>query len=226
MFEERRIKTWHTLLALALVVVGVAIGWATDGGGSRGGADSDASPGAGPTRTVDGIPVGYERSREGAVAAALTYGRVVGEPAFVTDRRRRGRILARIATDEFARRYERAGAGALAQLASTPLYRGLSQGERAIWTGAPLGYRVERYSEDEAVVFTWGVAVLGSTAANPQAVFSSSEGLLRWDGGDWKLAGGTDRVGPIPALPEGARPSSGSDFTGRLDRLQGLRYVP
>ena len=37
MFEERRIKTGHALLALALVVVGVAIGWATDGGGGQGG---------------------------------------------------------------------------------------------------------------------------------------------------------------------------------------------
>ena len=223
MFEERRIKTWHALLALALVVVGVAIGWATDGGGGQGGGGGDASAGAGPTRTVDGIPVGYERSREGAVAAALNYDQVLSEPAFVIDRRRREQILAAVATDEFAGRFEQ---GAFEKLARSPLYRGVSAGERTVWTGAPLGYRIERYTDEEAVVFTWGVAVVGSSGAEPEALFSSGEARVRWHAGDWKLAGGTDAAGPVPALPEDARTSSGSEFSRRLNALKGLRYAP
>ena len=222
--EERRLKTGHLVAALALVFLGVLIGWATDGGeGSERGDRPNAD--VGPTDTVNGIPVGYERSREGAVAAALSYGTVVSEPAFVTNPARREQVLTAVATDEFARRYEQ-GAAALAELAKTPLYRGVTEGQRTVWTGAPLGYRVERYSDDEVVVFTWTVGVLGNAATTPRASFSSGQAQLRWADDDWKLAGGIDKTGPVPALAKDASTSSGNEFTRRLRDLQGLNYVP
>lgn len=227
MVEERRVKTGHVLAALALIVLGVVIGWVTDTGDDpeRG---EQPSADVGPTRTVDGVPVGYERSRGGAVAAALNYGRVSARPEFVTDPGRRMEILRTLATPEAARRYEKQGAAALASLAETPLYRATREGTPTIWQTTPLGYRVERYSDDEAVVMAWSVGTFGVGDAPPRAIFGSDTARLRWRDGDWKLAGdaGREEQGPTPALAERASPTPPREFRDRLRGLQGLRYVP
>ena len=227
MFEERRIKTGHALVALALVVVGVVIGWATDGDESqpRGGGRGDV----GPTRTVDGIPVGYERSREGAVAAALNYDAALGRPEFVTDPARRRSILEAVATPGLVRQYEQADRTAsLASLAQMPVYRATREGRASVWQTTPLSYRVERYTGDEADVSTWSMAIVGAGEAAPTASFGVGGSRLRWDGGDWKVAGDSRRTldGPTPALLRNAEPSSSLEFRARLRGLQGLRYVP
>ena len=222
--EERRLKTGHLVAALALVVLGVLIGWATDGGGGAqrsGGGRAEV----GPTRTVDGVPVGYEHSREGAVAAALAYDVVLARPEFVSDARRRGRILGALATPEVARRYEREDYTALAE---TPVYRAARERRPLIWQTAPLGYRVGRYTEDEAQIFTWGMAITGVSGMRPQVSFVSGSGRVRWHNGDWKFAGDSGRTqdGPTPAPVEGAPRTSTEQFRARLRGLRGLRYVP
>lgn len=227
MVEERRVTTGHLLAALALVVLGVLIGWATDAGDSP---DRGERPGAdvGPTRTVDGIPVGYERSREGAVAAALNYGAVLARPEFVTDPARRGEILSAIATPEVVRQYEQEDrVASLASLAQEPVYRATREGSPSVWQTTPLGYRVERYTEDDAQVFTWNLAIAGAGRAPPAAGFGTGAVRLRWDG-DWKYGGDVGRTqdGPTPAPREGASPSSTQAFRTRLRGLEGLNYVP
>jgi len=229
MIEERRIKTGRALVALALVVVGVVIGWATDGGGSEGRGGSDASAGAGPTRTVDGIAVGYERSREGAVAAALNYAVALARPDFVTDPRARRSILEAIATPDVVRQYEEKDrVASLASLAQMPVYRATREGRPAVWQTAPLAYRVERYSGDEAEVSAWSMAIVGAGDAAPRASFGRGASRLRWANGDWKFAGDSGRTedGPTPALLEDAERTPSPAFRARLRGLQGLRYVP
>jgi len=221
--ERRRVTTGQALAALGLVLLGLVVGWLTagDGGDSS---DGKGAANAGPTDTVEGVPVGYERSREGAVAAVVNYGAALGGPEFITNRARRQAMLRVAATEEVAQEYEKGAAG-LAELADTPLYRAIRRGESAIYQGVPLGYRVERYNEDEAEVFTWSASVLGAGQEKPQVLFSQRRTTLRWDG-DWKLAGGSEQDGPTPALAEGASASSGAEFSTRLRGLQGLRYVP
>lgn len=226
MLDERRVSTGQALLVLLLVVAGI-IGGRLSVGAVSGGADAAGGerPQAGPTDSVAGVPVGYARTREGAVAAMTNYATVLTDPAFVSDRRRRREILNTIATEEVTRDYE-GDANTLTQLADTPLYRDVRAGRPTIWTGAPLGYRVERYSDDEAAIFLWSVAVLGSDRLQPRAVYSSGVSRLRWVRGDWKLAGGTDQDGPVPAPLEDAESTSGEEFAARLRGLRGLRYVP
>ena len=225
--EERRVKTGHLVAALALVVLGLLIGWATDSG------DGTERPGGGradvgPTRTVDGIPVGYERSREGAAAAALNYGPVLARPEFVTDAGRRAQILGAIATPQLVRQYEdKERVASLASLAQEPIYRATRQGSPSVWQTTPLGYRVERYTEDDAQVSTWSMAIAGAGRASPTAGFGTGTVRLRWDG-DWKYAGdvGRSEDGPTPAPLEGASRTSSEDFRARLRGLEGLHYVP
>ncbi len=224
MVEERRVTTGYLLAALVLIVVGVVIGWATDTGedGDRG---ADATADVGPTETVNGVPVGYERSREGAVAAALNYATVLARPEFITDAGRRADILEAVATPEAAQRYGREDYTGLAQ---TPVYRATREGKPSVWQTTPLGYRVEGYTEDEARVFTWSMAIVGAGRASPVATFGTGSRRLVWRDGDWKFAGdvGSTRSGPTPALAETASPTSTEQFRARLRALEGLRYVP
>ena len=222
--EERRLKTGHLVAALALVFVGVLIGWATDGGegferGDRPNAD------VGPTDTVNGIPVGYERSREGAAAAALAYATALARPEFITDAARRSAILEAVATPEAARRSERRDYSAIAEL---PVYRATRQGAPSVWQTTPLAYRLGAYSGDDAQISIWSMAITGAGGGAPVAAFGTGALSLTWRNGDWKFAGdvGTDRDGPTPAPVEGASPTSTDEFRERLRGLEGVRYVP
>ena len=222
--EERRLKTGHLVAALALVFLGVLIGWATDGGeGSERGDRPNAD--VGPTDIVNGIPVGYERSREGAAAAALAYATALARPEFITDPARRSAILDAIATSDAARRYGRRNYTAIAQL---PVYRATRAGQPSVWQATPLGYRIDAYTEDEAMVSTWSIAIAGAGQASPTASFGIGGGRLRWQDEDWKFAGdvGTTQDGPTPAPLKGARPNSTNEFRARLRGIEGVRYVP
>ena len=228
MLEDRRVTTGHLLAAVALVVLGVLIGWATDTG-DGGQAGRQPGAGVGPTRTVHGVPVGYERSREGAVAAALTYDGALGRPEVVTDRAQRRSILATIATPEVSRQYEAPDrVAALRALARQPAYRATREGRPTTWQTTPLSYRVDRYTDDEAQVSSWSLAIIGVGTDPPVATYGMGTTRVRWLGGDWKFAGevGETRDGPTPALAEGVRPSSGTAFRAQLRGLEGLRYVP
>ncbi len=75
-------------LAAPVVVVAVfALGRASVGGDSATSAPSPRSaiPGVGPARTVHGVPTGYAHTRAGALAAALNYIGVVGDPGVLFD---------------------------------------------------------------------------------------------------------------------------------------------
>jgi hypothetical protein len=222
--EERRLKTGHLVAALALVVLGVLIGWVTDAGdgGKRG---EQPTAGVGPTRTVDGISVGYERSREGAVAAALAYATALARPEFITDEARRSAILDAVATPEAARRSERRDYSAIARL---PVYRASREGRASVWQTTPLAYRLGAYSGDDAQVSIWSMAITGAGAGSPVVAFGTGALRLTWRDGDWKFAGdvGVDEDGPTPVPLEGASPTSTDEFRERLRGLEGVRHVP
>jgi len=222
--EERRLKTGHLVAALALVVLGVLIGWVTDGGDS-GGSGQAQSADVGPSRTENGVPVGYERSREGAVAAAVNYDAALARPEFVNEPARRTEILDALATREAARRYQGQDYSSLAQ---TPVYRATREGKASVWQTTPLGYRVDRYTGDEAHIFAWNMAITGTSETQPLASLGTGTSQLRWEDGDWKFAGdvGQGKDGPTPALLDDAKPTPAAEFRARLRGLEGLRYVP
>lgn len=88
------------LSVLLALIVGLVVGRAT-----RPSHDSPRSPRSasdtGPARSVSGVPLGYARTREGAVAAALSYG-VVSARADFLNPSRRAAVLRLIATPVFA----------------------------------------------------------------------------------------------------------------------------
>src|SRR2546429_7163177 len=69
--------------ALGVLLVAAAFGigrWSATGpaGGGQRSTASRAEPGPGPARLENGVPVGYARPQEGAVAAATNFSPVVG----------------------------------------------------------------------------------------------------------------------------------------------------
>jgi hypothetical protein len=146
----------------------------------------------GPTGQRDGVPVGFARTREGAVAAASAYTAVLSSPV-VLDEPQRARAIRVMATPEYAEEL-------IGQLAAVPV--GPTGDDPALYQSVQIGYRVPAWSRDAAEVTLWAASLTGDDALTPaQLGFGTSTYALRWLDGDWKLAGlVSNREGPTPRL--------------------------
>jgi hypothetical protein len=180
----------------------------------------------GPSRSVDGVPVGYARTRAGAVAAATNFVAVLSSPAMLDDAQREAAVR-RMATEQFAPRLLEQTEAANRRLAAGPLGSGLRQGDATVFQGAQLGYRLVDYSDDRAAVSVWSVAIIANTGAvAPQVGWQTNTFELAWQDGDWRLDGYRGRPGPTPALPRGTELTEGPEFVERVRQLRSYRHVP
>jgi len=210
------------------LIVGLVVGRATapdDGDSPRSGSAAPRADGQ-PARRVGSVPVGYPRTRAGAVSATLNGGAVLGDPRVLLDRARRTRVLGLIATDRYARTFSGAGGAALERARDEPLGRGLAAGARTISLTSPLSYRVVSYDESSARVVSWGVAVVGNDAGlAPVASWATTTTTLRWLDGDWKIDSASSEAGPTPGLGR-QRPTDAGGFISGLAGSQGVRHAP
>lgn len=209
---------WPWITAVAAVLVIGLLGRATAPDEKTGPSGSSPAPRADgqPSRRVGSVPVGYPRTRAGAVAATLNGGAVLGDPRVLLDAARRGRVLELIATDRYSATFTGPGAAALERARDEPLGRGLADGAQTISLTSPLSYRVTRYAEDSAVVVSWGVAVVGNDAGlAPVATWATTTTTVRWQDGDWKIDAAESAAGPTPGL-------GGQDATGAAGFITGL----
>lgn len=206
-----------TLAVLVVLAVGVAIGRASSRATPAEGSSSDAAP-PGPTRLVEGIPVGYDRSAVGAVAAAANYTVVLGgkdnmDPAY-GDRVYPVFTLP-VVTNELLQR-SRDFAGTL----DDPAAR-VGDPELVLRT-APMGYRLDAYSDDEATVTVWAVAAGAGTKVLPLATAWGTERLtLRWSEGDWRISAIERESGPTPV--DGVPASA--DLAARMNGFEPFTYL-
>lgn len=209
------------MLALAVFLLGRAT--AGDQGASR----SPAAGGPGPGRVVDGVPVGYERSARGAVAALLAYAPLLGDPRVLLDPARRAQVLRVVGTPRYAQSFRGAGARALAAAGRGPIGAGLGRGARTVFLATPIAYRVLRYDSQEVVVEGWGVSVVANDlGVRAQATWATTVTTVRWQHGDWRIDAVRSEEGPTPVLAAGSGPSSAGDFLARLTGLRGLHHAP
>jgi hypothetical protein len=152
---------------------------------------------AGPSRFEGFVPVGYQRSETGAVAAAAAY------TAMVTELIRRPeteiRSAARlIATPEAAPTVEATllqpidGIRSALALAAEENPNG-----RAFVRTVPLGTKLVAYAGDTAQVDVWSMSLVAletvtttdqAAAQVPQATFTVTSYSLAWERGDWHVA--------------------------------------
>jgi hypothetical protein len=201
--------------ALLLITLGIALGRASvaprplDNGGT-----APPSHGfIGPRATVDGVGVGWERSADGAVAAATAYLVGINGRSYVADAEKRRRILTAIAVpDRREALAGRAGAIVRPQAPGDPFAAAFAAKQTSAWRLVPLGYRLESYDEHATVVSVWAVQVtagVGSANVPATARWSTTTLPLRWAENDWKLdlAAARGAPGPSPGAAPGAQSS-------------------
>jgi hypothetical protein len=184
--------------------LGVLIGRA-----SAGNARPEVGAGPGPDRTEGGVPLGFRRSQEGAVAAASAFSRVVDAAVFATPAERR-KALAAMTTDE-ARQDVIDATEQIARIVAKG-YGLPRSGRKVVARGALLGYRVVTYTGDAAQVELWAVGIAGRAGGpNPKGGWGTSTVDLRWVRDDWRLAGVIKaKDGPTPEAT--GRPTPAAQF--------------
>jgi hypothetical protein len=215
--------------AVVLLVV-FALGRAGAGGESTMAARSPRSaiPGVGPARSVDGLPAGYSHTRAEAMAAALNYIGVFGNPEVMFNAARLRQALSVLVTPQLAHEtmaaYRRAGG----QLAKSSLVRGVRASAPAIAMGVPVAYRVLRSSADRLRAEFWTVAVVGNLQGiAPHSLWGRTTVTLGWVQGDWKLIAQPGRqAGPTPTLGSDQQTTEPATFVDQLRGFRDFRYVP
>jgi hypothetical protein len=189
-------------------------------------ASARPGPGPGPRGAVDGVPVGYQRSRAGAVAAASQYGLVAAGPLLFDEARRRAAVRA-MAAPEAAARLDAELARAAATIGRlTGIGPDAGAAAGAVVLPVLVGYRVDGYGPDGARVAIWSTGILGLQGRYPaRSVWSTTVQTLRWVGGDWKLISSVTSEGPVPLESQQA-PSPEEVLLGQATTFGRYRYAP
>jgi hypothetical protein len=183
-----------------------------------------ATPEPRATDAAAGVPVGYSRTREGAVAAMAAYGQALADPRVQLDDRRRRAVATAVGTERYARALEDAEAVFAARRRSA-VGQALRPGAHAVFLGLPIAYRVLSYDGSRAVIKSWGVAVAASdTGIAPRAGWGTTTTTAVWHGGDWKVDQVRSQPGPVPAAT--GTPSPASSFIEALAGMRTLHHAP
>jgi hypothetical protein len=226
--RERRSRVPAAVALVIALVAAALIGRATS---PRADAPPVPRPAPGPeprglgaTRMVAGVPVGYARTREGAVAAMAAYGRVLADPRVQLDDRRRRQVAQAVGTARYARALE-GGQTGLAALRDGPVGQALRPGARAVFLAVPVAYRTLSFDTTRTVIVSWGVAIAASdTGIQPRAGWETTTTTAIWQHGDWKVDRVASTSGPSPAGT--AAPSQAASFIDGLAGMRALRHVP
>jgi hypothetical protein len=196
-------------LVVGALVLGLFAGLAL---GDRNNDKSNVA-GPGPRGIEAGVPVGFERSRPGAAAAAISY-----ESALTDAGVERYRAVVNVVAVP-ARR----DAIAEAMRPGLELVRE-RLGEDAFVRGAVVGHRLKAYDAGEAEVEVWEVGVVAASSLAPQAGWTTTTIRLRWLDGDWKLTEAPEvRNGPTPQQPD--TPTAAEEFLTAVRGMEEVRYV-
>lgn len=190
------------------------------------GGSPSAKPEVGPSHTVAGVGVGFQRSEAGAAAAVAAYQRAFATPEILRAPALRARIKT-VATADYAPRMLATNSPGARRIGAGPIGIGAREGLQTLYTSVPVGYRVESFSPARAEVLTWGFTLLGNAASvEPQAYFGISHTELAWTRGDWKIAGLRSGFGPTPTIETGGREVGGFDLIALARRLTSYAAMP
>jgi hypothetical protein len=191
-------RPWRRVLTFATAFIAIALSFAI-GRTSMPPASSPSLPAqvAGAARMNGDVPVGYARTRAGAVAAATNYSAVLAGPLVLEPARYRAAESV-IASPPAQARLTAEGEQAISAVDDG--MRAAAQARHGVVVRyTPIAYRVTAYDANGATVSIWGLWLLGEQGLLPTTeTWSTRTVLLQWIGGDWKLADASTSPGPTP----------------------------
>jgi hypothetical protein len=142
-------------------------------------------------------PEAGTRTETGAVAAATAYVGALDRAAILDPPRLRTLVetmASSTAREDLTRAYEQAAAQARERLGDAT--------QPVILRAAPVGYRLDGFTADEATVSVWRVGIVGSagTAVEPKQSWRTVTVSLVWEDDAWKVASFQSTPGPTPPL--------------------------
>jgi hypothetical protein len=193
-------------------------------------ADQAAASRVGPRKTVGGVPVGYEHSKQGAVAAAANYARVLSS-TLILDRTKRRAAIEALAAPETLDRQQRAWDQAVGELTKAlGVPDGGAKDGTVLLRAVPVGWRLEQYTGDRATVAIWVTSVLGTLGGSPggmpvREAWGTTTVKLRWVDGDWKQLQQTNKDGPVP-IADTATPTAAAQLIPEAQQFKEFTYGP
>jgi hypothetical protein len=164
-------------------------------------------------------PAADSRTRAGAVAAASSYVSELDGRALLNSTRLRT-IIGRIASSDARARLVAAYAQATSQ-ARERLGVNTVPAPVVIVRAAPVGYRIDGFSNGAATISIWRVGIVGSGATvEPQQSWRTETVALTWEGGRWKVASFSSSPGPTPPLSTAAAPTSPGDLFAAVPQFE------
>ena len=168
--------------------------------------------GPGPFSTDHGMPAGFSRTPDGAVAAAASFV-CNGQALLDMDPLSAEQAIRQISSSSTV---DRQVADTLAKLqaARTQLAGGTGT---TVYRQAAIAWRIDSFTPDRATVAIWDVGVLSRDgSAPPQASWAISRFELVWERGDWKVLDEAIAPGPAPILDNSAAPATAAQLASAL----------
>jgi hypothetical protein len=219
--QARAVSQRTLIVAVVIaVLVGVAVGLLVAPDGATRTERLPATEEVGPREIANGVPVGYARTAEGAVAAATNFGLASTNETLIRD----GNAYVRgIRTTAAAAWLEEAEERAKRGYEFAVDYYG---SDIHMMTGV-LRYRVLSFDRDHAVVRLWTVTVAtGTNRPLAESVWGTSTISLEWDveEDDWRMTGSKDEMGPVPTAAQAAE--SAETATRLMEELSAFKEGP
>jgi hypothetical protein len=190
-------RPWPVITSAAVgLLVGVLIGWLLLGGtDSQNDQAGQAEPA--PVRWINGVPVGVEHSRAGALAAADNYVATSSETVLQDPQRYK-----RLVRTAYMPSYQATALaeGAAARKGSSSAIENYEAGGRALAVIA--ARRLDRYQGDEARVTTWTAGFSWGPNRRPGQRWFFTNTRLTWTSDRWRVdrIDESARAAPTPGV--------------------------
>lgn len=163
--------------------------------------------------SVAGVPAGFPRTRDGAVAAAASFV-CTGQALLDMDPFAAEEAVRQMAAAAAAENQVRATMAGLRRTREA-----LAEGSGGVvFRQAAIAFRLEAWSPQRARVAIWNVGVLSRDGvAPPQAGWAVSTFELVWERGGWRVWAETISPGPAPVLNDSVAPATSAEFASVLE---------